>query len=48
MNNDEIVVVWVDGNIKVNADIKMTRFDRDFLRIGNEITVESDIHLYYA
>lgn len=30
MNNDEIVVVWVDGNILVNADIKISRFNRDF------------------
>lgn len=39
MNNDEIVVVWIDGNILVNADIKMCRFNRDFIRIGSEITV---------
>ncbi|CAK72867.1 unnamed protein product (macronuclear) [Paramecium tetraurelia] len=48
MSNDQIVVVWIDGNILVNANIKMLRFDKDFLRIGSETIVQTDIHLYYA
>ncbi|CAD8111728.1 unnamed protein product [Paramecium sonneborni] len=47
-DNDQFCAVWIEGDLQVQGKIKMQRFTKDFVRIGEEIVVSENIQLKYA
>ncbi|CAD8100910.1 unnamed protein product [Paramecium primaurelia] len=45
LENDQFCAVWIEGDLKIQAKIKIQRFTKDFVRIGDEITVKDNVQL---
>ncbi|CAK57264.1 unnamed protein product (macronuclear) [Paramecium tetraurelia] len=48
LDNDQFCAVWIEGDLQVQAKIKLQRFTKDFVRVGDEIIVKENVQLKHA
>ncbi|CAD8185482.1 unnamed protein product [Paramecium octaurelia] len=48
LDNDQFCAVWIEGDLQVSAKIKLQRFTKDLVRVGDEIIVKENVQLKHA